>query len=147
MLASPGLSGYRPTGSFDWMSPVFEALQAGDTEEAARRWVETPLMKLSDPQADAAMREIVLSNSRIWSYRPDLRRMLSPPAVGRLAEIAVPTLVLIVSDDLPDTRRVSELLDEGIAGSRVVTLQGVGHLANLADPENFDAAVLSFVGD
>jgi pimeloyl-ACP methyl ester carboxylesterase len=102
-------------------------------------------MRLADAEAQAAMSEIVSSNGKIWTYSPEHRQMLDPPAVGRLAEISVPTLVLVGGADLPDTLRVAELLGEGVAGVESVTLPGVGHLVNLAAPAAFDRALLRFL--
>ncbi len=147
VLASPGLSGYQPQGSFEWMAPVVARLREGDFEAASREWVETPLMKIAgDPDADARMRGVVLDNARIWSYSPQHQQRLDPPAVGRLATLQVPTLVMVGELDLPDTQRVADVLADGIEGARKVTIPGVGHLLNLAAPERFEAEVLKFLG-
>lgn len=145
VLASPGLSGYVPKGSFDWMAEVISALQAGDAEVAMRHWVETPLMAIGDPQTDARVREIGLSNWRIWTYSPEHRRTLDPPATGRLAEITVPTLVVVGELDLPDTLRVGELLVAGVADIEKVSVPSAGHLVSLAAPMDFNEAMLEFL--
>jgi 2-succinyl-6-hydroxy-2,4-cyclohexadiene-1-carboxylate synthase len=145
VLASPSLSGYKPQGPFDWMGPVMEALRGGDAKEATKRWVETPLMRLADPDSQAAMSAIVLSNWQIWTYSREHLRMPERPAVGRLGEISIPTLVVVGTEDLPDTHRVAELLGAGIAGVESIELQGAGHLVNLAAPDAFDRALSSFL--
>lgn len=146
-LASPGLSGYVPEGSFDWMSGVMSALQAGDAEEAMRRWVETPLMRVADAGANARIAEIGNSNWRLWTYSPELRRMFDPPAVGRLDEVDAPTLVIVGALDLADTLRVGELLTAGIEGAEKITIEDAGHMVNLAAPGVFNEAMHGFLAE
>jgi len=147
VLASPGLSGYRPVGSFAWMEPVTAKLQAGDPRGAAEAWAETPLMAIpGDPAADSVMRSIVTANSRAWTYDPSLQIPPDRPAAGRLAEIRVPTLILVGERDLIDTRRIADTLEAGIPRSERRTIPGVGHLLNLEAAERFTEAVLEFLG-
>ena len=146
LLASPGLSGYVPRDSFDWMGPVITALQAGDPQGATRAWVQTPIMRIeNDPAADSAMREIVQSNWHVWTGDPSLRKKLEPPALGRLSELSVPTIILVGDADLIDTRAVADTLALCIRGAEKVTLPGVGHLLNLAGPEAFNEVVNRFL--
>lgn len=147
VLASPGLSGYRPQGSFDWMGPVMAALREGDAREATERWLETPLMALPGaPEADAKMRAIVRDNADIWTQSPELRRPFDPPAIDRLEGIAVPTLVIVGEEDLVDTRHVGSILAERIPDAELRIIPGAGHLVNLAAPETFRDALAAFLG-
>lgn len=146
VLASPGLSGWAPRDSFDWMGSVMTALRAGDPQAATRAWVETPLMRIEgDPAADSVMRAIVLDNWRVWTGDPTLRRRLDPPAIGRLSELAVPTLVLVGEADLIDTLAVADTLAACIRGARLATVPETGHLINLEAPGAFDEAVDRFL--
>jgi pimeloyl-ACP methyl ester carboxylesterase len=146
MLAAPGLSGYTPRGSFEWMAPVMVPLQAGDPQGATRAWVQTPIMRIENDQAaDSVMREIVLSNWAVWTGDPSLRMMLDPPAVGRLSELSAPTLVLVGEADLIDTRVVSDTLALCIRGAEKIMVPGVGHLINLAAPDTFIEVVRRFL--
>jgi len=146
VLASPGLSGYRPVGSFDWMAPVTAEIQAEDPEGAAEAWAETPLMAIpGDPRADSLVKSLVASNSRIWTYDPGLRIPPDSAAVGRLPEIQAPTLILVGERDLIDTRRVADTLAACLPRGQRVTLPGVGHLLNLQAPEAFLENVENFL--
>lgn len=145
-LASPGLSGYTPEGSFEWMASVISSLQKGDVETATRLWVETPLMKIvGNPVADSVMRKIVISNSKIWTFSPALQQRLESPAINRLSEIKVPTTVLVGEIDLVDTKKVGDILAKQIQGARQVIIPGVGHLVNLAAPGLFNKELLQFL--
>ena len=93
VLVSPGMSGWVPVGSFDWMRPVFEKLQEGDVASAHQAWMETPLMRIeTDARADSAMRTIVGDNARIWTFDAQLQRAPEHPAAQRLDEIALEAL-------------------------------------------------------
>jgi 3-oxoadipate enol-lactonase len=144
VLAAPGLGGYRPP-PLPWLGPVFEAAGAGDAERAARLWAETPIMALrSNPAAAGTVLSLVMENRRLWTYRRT-EQPLDPPAIGRLAEIASPVLVIVGDRDLPHILEVAHLLVEGIAGARLEVVPGAGHLVNLDAPEAFDAAVSAFL--
>ncbi len=144
VLAAPGLGGYE-LPPLPWFRPVFEAAAAGDPKLAARLWAETPIMALrSNRDATATVASLVLDNSRLWTFRRT-EQPLSPPAVGRLAEIACPVLVLVGDQDLPHIQEVARLLAEKVAGARLVTLPGAGHIANLDTPGPFNEALLAFL--
>jgi len=71
-----------------------------------------------------------------WS-RPSGRNQptpLAPRAATRLGAIGVPTLVVVGERDLPDFQEIARTLAREIAGARLVTLPGVGHLAPLEAP-------------
>jgi pimeloyl-ACP methyl ester carboxylesterase len=74
---------------------------------------------------------------RAMRDRPDSR-----PFLGR---IRVPTLVLVGSEDVLTPPTMAQTLVEGIAGARLATLPGAGHLSNLEQPAAFNAALGEFV--
>lgn len=61
----------------------------------------------------------------------------------RLAEVAVPTLVLAGADDEAIPATDTDLLVESIPAARGTVLDGAAHLANLEQPEAFAAAALA----
>jgi pimeloyl-ACP methyl ester carboxylesterase len=118
----------------------------------SRRFIETERGK----QAAAAIQQAVRRNSPAL-YASFLRAILEfgrvlpeqagqPKVTERLSRIAVPTLLVVGEEDA--ISRPSEMrgLQERIAGSRLVTIPGVGHLSNLENPPAFNAAVAEFVG-
>jgi pimeloyl-ACP methyl ester carboxylesterase len=70
---------------------------------------------------------------------------LSPPAVDRLSEIRSPTLLLLGERDVPDEHQIVERLYREVANSERVVFPGVGHVANLEAPDEFDRVVLAFL--
>ena len=145
VLASPGVSGF--TGAdFSYMAPVIRAVRAGDLEQAAELWAATPLMHIPhDTAAAALVRTISHDNRTLWSYRTNPERPLAPPAIGRLADVAVPVLVIAGERDLPDLRRLADTVAQRIPGATLVVIPGVGHIVNLAAPGEFNRAVEGFL--
>ena len=142
VLASPGLNGYVPSPPLTWTQPVFQAAGAGDAEGAAKLWAETPIMAVYGGAAAAAtVKSLVMSNVRLWTYRSNPARPLTPPAIGRLGEIKSPTLVIEGERDLPHIKEIVRLLMSGIAGARLARVPGGGHLVNLDAPQTFNDAV------
>jgi 3-oxoadipate enol-lactonase len=144
VLAAPGLGGYAGP-PLPWAQPVFEAAARGDPERAARLWAETPIMALRINRAEAAtVTSLVMQNSRLWTLRRT-EQPLSPPAVGRLAEIRCPVLVIVGERDLPHINDIADVLDRGIPGAERLIVPGAGHIVNLDAPEAFNRAVGTFL--
>ncbi len=70
---------------------------------------------------------------------------LDPPALGRLGEIAVPTLVVVGTRDVPDMLENADLLTAQIPGTRKVVMADVAHLPPLEAPTEFNRLVLDFL--
>ncbi|HYG61453.1 MAG TPA: alpha/beta fold hydrolase, partial [Thermoanaerobaculia bacterium] len=74
-----------------------------------------------------------------------LERTLKPPTSERLAEIRVPTLLILGSLDVPGIQKVIGLLEKGVPGAKKVVIQGAGHMVNMEKPEEHDRALLGFL--
>jgi len=64
-----------------------------------------------------------------------------------LAAIAVPTLVMVGSQDVITPPSAAEALAGAIRGARLVRVPGAGHLASLEEPGAFNAAVRAFLAE
>ena len=74
--------------------------------------------------------------------------VLDPPAIGRLAEIRVPTLVIIGGLDTPSTTWLRPTWSRrGIRGARRIDLPDVAHMPSLERPEWFTATLLDVPRD
>jgi pimeloyl-ACP methyl ester carboxylesterase len=148
VLASPGLNGHVPSPPLTWTQPVFQAAGRGDTEDAAKLWAATPIMALhNDPAAAAIVKALVMSNLRLWTFRTNPARPLTPTAIARLAEVRSPTLVVLGDKDLPHIKEIAGLLARGVAGARLVTIPGAGHIINLDAPDAFNKALAAFLAE
>jgi pimeloyl-ACP methyl ester carboxylesterase len=75
------------------------------------------------------VRGLVMANARLFRQSPTAERRMSPPAMARLAEVRVPTLIIVGENDVRER----------------VTVPGAGHLVNVWDPRTFDRVVLAFL--
>ena len=67
------------------------------------------------------------------------------PAVGRLHEIRVPTLILAGDADIPDVHAHAGAIEAGISGSKRVVISDAGHLMYLEKPAEFNRQVINFI--
>jgi pimeloyl-ACP methyl ester carboxylesterase len=70
----------------------------------------------------------------------------APSRAGQLAELDVPTLVLVGEHDLL-LREPSEQLAAAVPGARLVVVPGAGHSPQIEAPEVWFAAVSTFLAD
>jgi pimeloyl-ACP methyl ester carboxylesterase len=68
-----------------------------------------------------------------------------PPLLTRLAELAVPTLVISGRADVPYVQEVSVQLARGIAGARAVELADTGHLPPVDRPADINAILREYL--
>ncbi len=114
---------------------------------AAAEWFASPLFDTARAhaawRAHAAAWETARAG-RLWSG-VNGGLALAPPARGRLAEIRVPTLVVVGERDRDDFQAIARTLAAEIAGARLVVLPGVGHLPNLEAPAALALALNAFL--
>jgi 3-oxoadipate enol-lactonase len=67
------------------------------------------------------------------------------PALPRLNEIRVPTLILTGDADIPDVHAHAGAIEAGIPNSRRVVMTEAGHLMYLEKPEEFSQTVIVFI--
>jgi len=68
-----------------------------------------------------------------------------PPALPRLGQIKVPTLILVGEFDIPDVHAHAGAINAGIPGSVREIIPHAGHLIPLEQPELFNEAVMRFL--
>ncbi|GAC1402684.1 MAG: hypothetical protein NVSMB65_19710 [Chloroflexota bacterium] len=121
---------------------------AGAVELELQLWVDGPRRGPTavDPHVRARVREMntAIFERSLGSDGPQ-PEPLEPPAQHRLAEIAVPVLVIVGDDDVPDAVSAAHLLAAGIPGTRKEVIHGAAHLPNMERPEEFNRIVLDFL--
>jgi 3-oxoadipate enol-lactonase len=68
-------------------------------------------------------------------------------AVGRLGDLAAPTLVLVGELDKDDFPAIAERIASEAPNARVISLNGVAHLPSLEKPELFAELVLAYLDE
>ena len=147
VAVAAGMSGFDFSAG-NWPQQMRAAQERGG-EAAAGLWLEDPYMVPAMEHADLAprIRELVLDNAQVWLQNPLLPKRLTPPAAKRLAEIRVPTLVVVGDRDVPDMQKVADQLAAEVKGARKVVVPGAGHIVSLEKPQEFDRAVLGFLAE
>ena len=72
---------------------------------------------------------------------------LDPPAAKRLADVSVPTLVMVGGVDEAGGVTAGRHLAASVPGARLVEFPGVAHMIQLEEPERFNQLVLEFLAD
>lgn len=101
---------------------------------------------LTAPGSAAArkrMADILLANPQDLTH-PELELPVKP-ALPRLGEIHVPTLLLVGDADIPDVHAHAGAIQAGIPNARRVVIKDVGHLMYLEKPAEFSRIVIEFL--
>jgi 3-oxoadipate enol-lactonase len=127
-----------------------EAFEAGDLDRAAEAvvelWADGP--NRGPDAVDPEVRELVWTMQRhAFEFpEPDPPSEQAPDPTVRLADVHVPTLVVVGDEDVEDFHAMAEAAAAGIAGARKVVVEGAAHVIALEKPEEFNAALLAFLG-
>lgn len=117
---------------------------AGDDARGAELWFE--LVNNMGPETFRAQPEAF---RRMWLDNFGARRPAAPPPeplrCEQLGAITTPTLAIGAGHGMPYSRRILELLDACIPGSRLLVVPGVTHFMSHQAPDTFNEAVLNFL--
>jgi 3-oxoadipate enol-lactonase len=112
-------------------------------------WVDGPNRRPHevDPRVRAFVGEMqrraLELQAPVWEVVEE--ELLVPEVGSRYAELRVPTLVLVGSEDVSDIHEIADRLASGIPGARKVVIAGTAHVPSLERPEEFDRLVLAFL--
>jgi pimeloyl-ACP methyl ester carboxylesterase len=151
-LVSPGMSGYDFTDVWTHQrgAAMMEALSQGALDDAVEvfltMWTDGPTRTPDqvDPTVRERIRAMVAHSLPLSRRVPDFRE-LEPPAVGRIAAIQAPTLIVLGAHDTPDIHCIGRLLQEQVADAELIMLPGVGHTLNMEKPAEFNALLEHFL--
>jgi 3-oxoadipate enol-lactonase len=140
--------GYEWTVDAHWdrLFVLAKAPEAG-LQAAKTFWLQHPLFAPAreQPAVAARLAAMVEDYSGWHLVNEDPGHVLEPPAVQRLDTITVPTLAIVGERDVLDFHRVADIMVERIPGAKKIMMPGVGHMANMEDPERFNEIVLGFL--
>lgn len=98
------------------------------------------------PAARQRVRNTLSESSFARILDPAPRQDLEPRAYSRLAEIHVPTLIVLGAEDDPRLFKDADKLERDIAGASRTTIAEAHHMPNMEKPEEFNALILDFLG-
>lgn len=123
-------------------------IRGGDAEG----FVDGMLEKLLAPKSHTARPEVV-ARVRAIARKASPEALVAalealrdrPDARPGLADIDVPTLVVVGSDDAVTPPSAAEVIRDGVRGAELAVIPEAGHLTNLESPSAFRDALASFV--
>lgn len=149
VLSGPGISPMRFEDEFVAAAHAEQAaaIQAPDAEryvEAFLRYsVDGPTRQPAD--TDPIMRRRLHDSAlaTVAAHHTAVGQMLEREAVPHLDQIEVPTLLLVGDLDMRDIHRVVAEAERRLPRARRLEIAGGGHMLNIEQPEEFNAAVLA----
>ncbi len=157
ILVASALNGYpmRMTDTVQaFIGQYYRALRQKDipsaVEATVRTWTDGPRRTPEQVNAQARSRITAMLTQHIQRHGDFLaheQHMLSlePAAVNRLAEVNVPTLIVVGDEDTPYALEIADTLEQGIADAKKVVIAGTAHHPNMENPEEFNRVVLDFL--
>lgn len=121
-----------------------ELLAKGDVKGSIAEWSQDRyLIAPGDDAGRQRMFELLSANPQDLTH-PDFP-LRDKPALPRLHEIHVPTLLLTGDADIPDVHAHAGAIEAGIPGARRVVVEGVGHIMYLEKPAEFSRLAIGFI--
>lgn len=152
VLGAPSVGGAGTSPDIDAFGEQEEALiDAGDLDAAAQLnvdfWVVGPTR--SADQVAAHVRDAVLTMQRDAFDVPLPAGFapsgLTPPAIGRLADITAPALVLVGDADVQHVQLLAHTVADAIPQGRLVVRQNVGHMVTMERAHEIDSLLREWV--
>jgi len=125
--------------------PMRDAIEAGDVERARRLQMEIWAPLGVDDEAGRRILDVSIDNAHELTMDESGAEGLDPPAIERLREVSVPTLIMPADLDPPWLHRANAILATEIAGARVAHLPNVDHVIPMRAPDAFNEIVLDFL--
>lgn len=115
--------------------------------KAVEAWLALGLWSASRPRPEVmkAIEAITTRNAARFRMAAPPFVPITPPAIGRLAEIRTPTLVVTGDRDTPGNRTASDALVKGIPGARLVVVPGADHAIPIGWAKELNEALLAFL--
>jgi 3-oxoadipate enol-lactonase len=121
-----------------------ELLRKGDIAGGLSAWANDRY--LIAPGNDAARKrllDLLIANPQDMTHSDQI---LPPrPALPRLGEIHVPTLILVGDSDIPDVHAHAGAIEAGIPRAQRMVIVGTGHIMYLEKPDEFVQIVMGFM--
>ncbi len=151
VLVAPGINGYPWSAeTLELASDFIAHWQAGDIPRA----VESRLRMLTDGphrpphHVNPVVREQVgemIAHVLVLPRADGAPQPLDPPAMTRLSEIWVPTLIVVGDQDVREILCVADLLEEHISRAKKRVIREAAHMVNMEQPDEFNHHVLTFL--
>ncbi len=113
-------------------------------EKAIEFLLNDPMWKQEDIQTQEHLRKIFTDTSLKWILQNYVKQ-IDPPAVERLSEIQIPTLMIRGRKDSIPIKEIFHFIETKIVDVRTQIINGTGHLPNMDKPQEFNDSALNFL--
>jgi 3-oxoadipate enol-lactonase len=144
VLAGPWISGFKPSAGFIARGLKLAVLiKTGNIEGAVK---DPYILSKSAGAERARVVALLKANPQNLGNPSGKVERAGPEARPHLAEIHVPTLVLVGEVDIKDVFDQARAVVAAVPGAKMETVPATGHLMYLEKPEDFAERVERFVG-
>jgi 3-oxoadipate enol-lactonase len=129
-----------------WVERVKVAREKGMASQvdlALQRWLATASLA-GKPELVASMRAYIEATP-VEGYAGWCDAIRDLDVTDRIKAIAVPTLVIVGSEDPSTPPAAAQVIHREIAGSELIEVPGVSHQLHVEDPATFNRHVLAFL--
>ena len=146
LVAAPPNGFVGPEDERKAAGAVFAAVKDGD-DAIVKAWVNHPIWSVSRTRPDVLEELEVSTRRNLAPFRMTFAPYLpvTPPAVDRLVDVKVPTLVVIGDRDTPGNRQGAELIAAKVPGARLHIIAGADHGVPLGWSDELTAAAVGFI--
>ena len=147
-VVAAGPSGLEPPKEdTNRMMAVFKIAKDEGLNKATAMWIQNPMVAVTSKLSKTAplLKTMIEDNASIFEMRFWPFEQTNPPAVKRLNEIKVPSLIIIGDKDTPAVQTAAEAAATGIAGAKKVTMKDADHLPQMDNPEEFNRTLKEFL--
>jgi pimeloyl-ACP methyl ester carboxylesterase len=147
-VVAAGPSGLEPPKEdTNRMMAVFKIAKDEGLNKATAMWIQNPMVAVTSklPKTAPLLKTMIEDNASIFEMRFWPFEQTNPPAVKRLNEIKVPSLIIIGDKDTPAVQTAAEAAATGIAGAKKVTMKDADHLPQMDNPEEFNRTLKEFL--
>ncbi len=152
ILVAPSVGGEEPSEQIRRFFQEEDALvEQGDlqgaTELNLRLWADGPQRTPEQVNPTVRQRVYEMQYHAFTVPMPEDadEQELEPPAITRLAEVRVPTLIIVGDLDLPEKLDLSKQLATSISGAKLEVIAGAAHMVSMEQPQRFNDIVLDFL--
>lgn len=147
IVANPVLSGYVADNLSQSLLPIAERAQSHGGLAGNKLLMEHVIFETTR-QYPFAMAKItqILTDENGWHWlNSDPEVADDPPAIQRLSEITLPTLVAFGERDMPDFPIIKDILMSHIPSAQLLSLPAAGHMCNMESPQDFNHGTIEFL--
>ncbi len=148
ILTSSGLRGDRSPRNERSLA-AYKMAETGGREKTIELWMEHPFFVTgkNDRNYQKRTRQMLSDNYKYWGPTPQIIQVtwVKQPTIERLAEIKVPSLIVVGDKDAPQIISISQTLQTNIPNAQKIVIPGVSHHLVMEKPKAYNRIVLKFL--